>query len=283
MSDWQPRKEFFKNDRIIVSELKEPMPDPLVDWLSKLNLLYGVPFQYLVPDERMLPPESIRFFYLDENWINSISDGAFSIGRITSSDIEHDTIMIEKILSETKLEVPKIRRKLMNRPINDMDSDEADPSGLRTGFLLRSAIVEGWPGLEVVAKQSDEKELPILRMERLSKDVLLCIFKGEFQKLELKEPAEAMHFGVDLNNGIFSKKLRGLGAGNIELGAEMQDAIVENVPTRATASRTLDVLTMVDKIKCALHDHGELGKYFSSAEFAVEMVESGQTGVFKNE
>lgn len=281
MSDWQPRKEFFKKNRVMVSELKVPMPDPLVNWLSKLNLLYGVPFQYLVPDERMLPPESIRFFYLDENWINSLSDGALSIGRITSSDIEHDTIIIEKILSETKLEVPKIRRKLMNRPTNDKDSNETDSNGLRTGFLLRSAIVEGWPGLEVAAKQSDEKELPILRMERLSKDVLLCIFKGEFQQLELKEPAEAMHFGVDLNKGNFSKALRGLGVGKIKLGAETQYEI--DVPTRVTASRTLDVLTMVDKIKCALHDHGELGKYFSSAEFAVEMVESGQTGVFKNE
>ena len=41
-------------------------PDQLIvqDWLSALQLLQGVPFNYLVPDIGMLPAESLRFFTL---------------------------------------------------------------------------------------------------------------------------------------------------------------------------------------------------------------------------
>src|SRR5262245_19805440 len=57
------------------------LPELLSRWLGRLRLLKGVPFNYLIPDEGMLPPESIRFFYLDMNWVDALLDGAFSIGR----------------------------------------------------------------------------------------------------------------------------------------------------------------------------------------------------------
>jgi hypothetical protein len=55
----------FSDHRAIRSALGDAIPgfaDPLNNWLARLKLLYGVPFNYLVPDEGMLPPESIRFF-----------------------------------------------------------------------------------------------------------------------------------------------------------------------------------------------------------------------------
>ena len=61
------------------------LPDDVVTWFGSLAGLHGVPFSYLVPDERMLPPESIRFFHLDPNWIDALIDGAFSIGRAAAS------------------------------------------------------------------------------------------------------------------------------------------------------------------------------------------------------
>ena len=53
---------------------------PVTGWLAKLYLLYGVPFNTLVPDHRMLPMESVRFFYIDENWLTALLNGALSIG-----------------------------------------------------------------------------------------------------------------------------------------------------------------------------------------------------------
>src|ERR1700677_2666292 len=61
------------------------LPPELKLWLTRLMLLYGAPFNALAPDEGMLPPESIRFFYLDLSWVDALIDGAFSIGRNLAS------------------------------------------------------------------------------------------------------------------------------------------------------------------------------------------------------
>lgn len=37
------------------------LPPEISDWLYNLTLLNGVPFNYLIPDERLLPTESLRF------------------------------------------------------------------------------------------------------------------------------------------------------------------------------------------------------------------------------
>ncbi|MFL5804865.1 MAG: hypothetical protein ACJ8CR_24365, partial [Roseiflexaceae bacterium] len=56
------------------------LPSGIVAWFDNLRLLRGVPFNYLMPDERMLPPESIRFFQVDPQWIEALVDGAWSLG-----------------------------------------------------------------------------------------------------------------------------------------------------------------------------------------------------------
>src|SRR6185503_15442254 len=53
--------------------------DDLVEWIARLVLLYPVPFHYLIPHQSLLPPESLRFFHLDDNWVDALVDGAFSI------------------------------------------------------------------------------------------------------------------------------------------------------------------------------------------------------------
>ena len=63
-----------------------PPPDTIVAWLARAALLYGVPFEYITPDGRMLPRESLRFFYIDANWQNSLVDGAVSVGLSSSAD-----------------------------------------------------------------------------------------------------------------------------------------------------------------------------------------------------
>lgn len=277
MKSWQPRKEQFINiDSSYTSE--DPIPDLITKWIAKLNLLYGVPFEYLVPDSRMLPMESIKFFHIDQNWMNSLIDGALSIGRVNKNDLSHDQKKIEQIKIEAGKEIHNIRRRLLNKP-----ETENDPPVMRTGFILRSVIVQGWPGLEVKAYESKKEMnlLKILRMERLAKDVLICIFDGEFEEVELREPAEAMHFGTDLDEGKFSKILRSVGVVK-PVGTQLTVS-VDDIPFRESDSRTLDINKLVDSIKSKLNEADELGKYFSSAEFAVEMIESAQEGIFDND
>ena len=84
------------------------IPQTVCQWLARLVLLYRVPFTYLVADERMLPPDSIRFFYLDPGWLKCLLEGACSVGRSGSGDELVDEYLRDKFLDfaiEQSLEV----------------------------------------------------------------------------------------------------------------------------------------------------------------------------------
>src|SRR6266545_4609179 len=65
------------------------LPDIVRTWLARARLLEGVPFQHLVPDSELLPPESIRFFHVDREWTDALVQGALSVGTITTVDRLH--------------------------------------------------------------------------------------------------------------------------------------------------------------------------------------------------
>jgi hypothetical protein len=56
----------------------KPLPDYVNFQLARLRLLHDLPFRYLVPDARLLPDESARFFTLDEAWLAKLVTGALS-------------------------------------------------------------------------------------------------------------------------------------------------------------------------------------------------------------
>src|SRR5215469_12437256 len=65
------------------------MPPYMESFLAHLRLLVGIPFDYLVPDERLLPDESIRFFYVDRSWTDRLVDGAIAVGKIGTREQAH--------------------------------------------------------------------------------------------------------------------------------------------------------------------------------------------------
>lgn len=155
-------------------------PETVVKWLQALKILGGIPFDYLVPDERMLPCESFRFFQVDPNWIYSLIEGAYSVARATESDLKHDTV-----------NSARLHAAVHNAP-------NGGPPPQISGFLLRSAVVSGWPGLQV--KAFDEKGNPLarpLRFERITPDILLYLVEGIIHSLTFQEPSEGLHFGLD--------------------------------------------------------------------------------------
>jgi hypothetical protein len=85
--EFQQKQDFhlFHQNQALANSSTVSSKYPLVEErLKELELLRGVPFNYLVPDERMLPSESIRFFYLDWFWIKCLQDGALSISSETN-------------------------------------------------------------------------------------------------------------------------------------------------------------------------------------------------------
>ena len=165
--------------------------NPLAEWLAKLALLYNVPFNHLVPDQRMLPAESVRFFFVDQNWLTVLVNGAMSIGVNTGRDREVHSMLAAPMMEQTLLKAPAVRKKLLRR------TDEAPPLPLlpASGMLLRSALITGFPGLTVEATEKGNT-VDIMRMDRLAPDVLLVLWAGVPDTVTVSQPQQGIVFGV---------------------------------------------------------------------------------------
>src|SRR5579872_1512637 len=96
----QPRQGHFEKLSALIAQpeklaelhMDTPLPQDIPLWLAQLKLLCGVPLHYLVPDEALLPKESIRFFHVDLNWIDCLVEGAYDLGRACEGDLAHDSV-----------------------------------------------------------------------------------------------------------------------------------------------------------------------------------------------
>jgi len=272
------------------AEENEELLKQMVHWLSRLRVLEGAPFRYLVPSEEMLPNESIRFFHVDRNWLDALVDGAISVGRLGSRESNFDAIRYEvlmaalndrerdkrpharnlliahlatgvrcpscqapkgincvtldglsRIAHETRtlptavrcpVETCKAERGQLcgaefslarvethDRRIekyHEKTGASQPTGGTVTGFLFRSSVVRDYPGIEISAYNScigepDDQgrittdsdpwqtkyRVQVMRQQRLSDTILLCLFNGTPTHLRIKEPYEGIRIGVD--------------------------------------------------------------------------------------
>ncbi|WP_118973294.1 hypothetical protein [Taibaiella koreensis] len=191
-----------KTLRLSMNFQESVLPPALEDWLGRLSLLYGVPFEHLVPNAAMLPLESLRFFYVDPNWTSSLVDGALSVGAQSSRDTALIRSVYEQVQHSLEASMQLVRRRLAGAELPEQVNTGMAVSGL----LMRSQLVSGWPGLEIAAYEDytiDGRQniVPVgkienLRIQRLAPDVMLCLY-GKMPKLvQLNEPKEGLAFGV---------------------------------------------------------------------------------------
>jgi hypothetical protein len=231
------------------------VPAEITSWLGLLACLKSVPLAYLVPDPAMLPPESIRFFRVDPNWITALLEGACSVGRATAAEQTHDEALAVAVHAALAV----------------------DP--VMTGFLLRSAVVVGWPGLEVVSYDADWNQFPatsVLRMERLAPGLLLYLVAGAIETVDIREPAEGLHFGLDVVVGGGPGALAPTkGLRDVTTGAQTNTTAAVTFRPDSDAlrsgSRVVDISTTATAIQTALG-----GSPITSAELALELVEGVQ-------
>lgn len=179
--------------------------DDLVEWIARLVLLYPVPFHYLVPHQSLLPPESLRFFHLDNNWVNALVDGALSIAVRNDAD--------QKVASRSELQSTLSKIVYQHRLRLQGKNPQFDPKEQymekpKSGFLLRSRIVTGWPGVEVTARTTAQDEtLPkILRFDQIADGVLFCLARGTIEEVTFREPREGLTFGVASDGTVKARK-----------------------------------------------------------------------------
>lgn len=257
-------KNFVELHRTAFDKLKERPPEPgdeevavadeLVEWLARAVLLYPVPFQYLVPHPALLPPESVRFFHLDDNWVDALVDGALA-AAVRGRDDEGLAARADVQAALSKL-VYQHRLRLRGQ------SPEWNPSERymdvpKSGFLLRSTVVTDWPGIEVTAETDapPSATLPaILRLDQIADGVLFCLARGSIRRIAFREPREGLTFGVDSD-------------GNVETHSPAVKFKVRPDLMRAGARPGVaDVAALRAKLA------GALGRRVGSAEFAVQMV-----------
>jgi hypothetical protein len=253
------------------------IPAELREWLVRLRLLDGVPFAYLVADSELLPPESIRWFYVDRRWTDALVQGALAVGTVNSDDRAHLTNQYPQVRAELDNEERNLRRQ----PGSDRYEGDTGPI---SGFLLRSRAVSGWPAVHVRAfsidpgAAADEARIPedqpgrmrLLRLERLAPAVLLCLFDGVPTVVHVEEPRQGVQFGFDAQDpdgdGTMTATLRPRNATTFDY---LPGPPVE-VPFRPGAAGVVDIQQLERRLKDRAGSGAADG--LDSSEYALQLV-----------
>ncbi|MEL7039648.1 MAG: hypothetical protein AAFO04_29160 [Cyanobacteria bacterium J06592_8] len=192
-----------------------PIPKDIKAWLDRVDLLKNIPFNYLIPDPMMLPQESIRFFWVNNQWLNCCMNGALSLGNFMNL---------------------KKRQTMQAEALKDYQERTI------TGFLLHSILLSEFPALKIKGYSGDQI-LPCLRMEYLSDTVLICLFEGEIQKVEISAGSEILHFGLETSSENYWKNQKQKILNIVELSKQL-------TPDKLDASQL--ALKMIAKIPKAI-------------------------------
>ena len=268
------------------------VPGELRRFMARLRLLHGVPFSYLVPDEELLPPESIRFFYLDRRWTDALVQGALGVGTITTAD----RAQLETAYPYIRDDVDEAER-VIRSPLGE--ERLAGAGGTITGFLLRSRAVSGWPGLHVRAyrrdvvaddaltteAESNPERLKLLRVERLAPAVLLVLIDGVPEVVHIEEPRRGIQFGARLDPEDPPASRRGKvhlrDANTGDLLSPVDDFTAANsvpVPFRPNAPGVINMKVLAERMVAKPATH--LGATVEPHEYALEMLRFPYRQVF---
>ena len=266
----------------------QALPDTVRSWLARVRLLEGVPFAHLVADSALLPPESIRFFYIDRDWTDALVQGALAVGTITTLDREQ----LQSLHARLRDEIDTAERKV--RVVGSEDGPGIAAAHPITGFVLRSQAVSGWPNLHVRAysaeigpddgpvDENDPRRIRLLRLERLAPAVLFCLFDGVPAVVHVEEPRSGIQFGVDLPPGATGTTGAAVPFRDV-LTAERLDHVHPTPPGDLTAKvpfrRGAPGVVHVGELSRRIHDQPAThvdqfeAAGVQSAEFAMQMLQ----------
>jgi hypothetical protein len=279
------RERIVKPAQLSVTAPASGLPPYLESFLAHLRLLVGVPFDYLVPDARLLPTESVRFFFIDRSWTDRLVDGVISVGELGSREQAHHHAHgpdVQSTLDGMERYVRDLQRGWLTY---EQASDAAlAGGGVITGFLMRSSAVSGWPHMDVRAFDRelelypDEQEmtaasLQTLRLERLSPAVLIALFDGVPRLVWCEEPHHGVQFGVRVDAGTVDLARRTV------IGQAEDEAVHPpiDVPFRSGDRRVIHAVELRRRLEHARTTpppaEPQMPAQQGSADFAVEVLQ----------
>ncbi len=174
--------QLLKQEKRTIDQSNYPKPENIiVKWFEDIKNFKGIPFNYLVPEKSFIPFESLRFFNIDLNWLKYFIDGAFSMGRISNFDKKYD------------LDIYKYQSSKSNST-NGFENFLVMPQKNRSGFLLHSVAVSGWPDM-IIYGNGNESLIP--NRIKLSPNLLLGLFDEKITSISLHQKPEGVHFGLE--------------------------------------------------------------------------------------
>jgi hypothetical protein len=259
------------------------MPPYMESFLAHLRLLVGVPFNYLIADERLLPDESIRFFYIDRSWTDRLVDGAISVGKIGSREQAHHQAhapALNQQLDLTERIVRSLQRGINNfATLKAANDQNTTPASIVTGFLLRSQAVSGWPQMDVRAYSQDIPEpfdasdpkasslqLLTLRLELLSPSIMIALFQGVPQLVILEEPHHGIQFGVQPNSQVYLRTSNGTDI------MSSNNPVQVSVPFRAANNSVIHVAELRRRLYSEQSSNPTAIQQTGAAAFAISML-----------
>lgn len=216
------------------------IPPRLYDKLLSIRLLSSVPISYMVPDAALLPAESIRFFYVDQMWVDRVIDGVLAAANTGSVDITF-SCALNQLIRQT---LDKALQDTANKTAGAAAWDPATQP--MTGMLIRSDIVRRWPDMNVLAFHANGAAHPstpvgVLRAEPISTSLFIALFAGTPNLVQVLEPHVGLRFGVMVDNEATPLD------GNCHIdardpkGEEINPLKKVKVPLRTVASRVVDM------------------------------------------
>jgi hypothetical protein len=160
--------------------------------LVGIRLLRNIPLAYLVPDDALLPPESIRFFHVDTTWVDRVVEGILAAASTGSVEIVYACAMLKLIRDA-------VDAALVDMAVESVPTTTWTPVKPMTGMLIRSELARRWPKMIVRAYETDNTSKPIavLRAEPISQDIFIALFAGTPQLVHVREPNVGVRFGVE--------------------------------------------------------------------------------------
>jgi hypothetical protein len=287
------RLRMTQPQQVSQGEPEAEMPPYMESFLAHLRLLVGVPFEYLVPDPRLLPSESIRFFYLDRSWADRLVDGAVAVGKIGTREQAHHQAHAPAVNQQLDLTERIVRKVQMRagqfgdlKSVNDADPATNGAAQVITGFLLRSAAVSGWPAMDVRAYNAiiperldpssavaQQAQLKTLRLERLSPSVMIALFQGVPKLVTIEEPHHGVQFGVQPGFGGFNIDKRHADGTQILVGAapnQVSEPLFVHV--RRANTRVVSIASLRRDLAAAENSDHSMPVQTGGASLAVEVL-----------
>ncbi|KAI2780789.1 hypothetical protein F4815DRAFT_469104 [Daldinia loculata] len=161
----------------------------VLSWLLDRMFLAGVPAHCLIPDPTYLEPERLRFFRIDNNWVDALIDGALSLGNHYGDDEDRTAI-----------------KEHVNNYIKHTPEGQDQPMQIPAyGFYLRSDLVTMFPDLRVEVLDANGETAssgaPLLRHEIVTDGVMMAFMdrvpgSDQFSSLVFTQPAHQQRFAV---------------------------------------------------------------------------------------